>query len=43
MSIEKRAGPFSRSIRTLIRKHAALAKHIKDLKDLRALSRLRVL
>ena len=37
MSIEKRAGPFSRSVRTLIKKHADLAKSIKDLKDLRIL------
>ena len=35
MSIEKRVGLLSRSVRTLIRKRAA-AKHIKDLKDLRA-------
>ena len=34
MSIETRVVPFSRSIRTLIKKHAALAKFIKDLKDL---------
>ena len=37
MSIEKRVVPFSRSFRSLIRKHAALAKPIKDLKDLRVL------
>ena len=37
MSIETRVSPFSRSIRSLIRKHADLAKTIKDLKDLRAL------
>ena len=37
MSIEKRVVPFSRAFRSLIRKHAALAKTIKDLKDLRAL------
>ena len=37
MSIAPRVVPFSRSIRTLIRKHADLAKTIKDLKDLRAL------
>ena len=37
MSIAARVVPFSRSIRTLIRKHAALAKPIKDLKDLRVL------
>ena len=36
MSIETRVGPFSRSFRSLIKKHAALAKVIKDLKDLRA-------
>ena len=34
MSIEKRVVPFSRSVRTLIKKHADLAKSIKDLKDL---------
>ena len=37
MSIAACAVPFSRSVRTLISKHAALAKPIKDLKDLRAL------
>ena len=37
MSIAARVVPFSRSIRTLISKHAALAKPIKDLKDLRVL------
>ena len=37
MSIEIRVVPFSRSIRTLIKKHAALAKSIKDLKDLSVL------
>ena len=37
MSIEKRVGPFSRAFRSLIKKRADLAKHIKDLKDLRAL------
>ena len=37
MSIEKRAGPFSRAFRSLIKKRAALAKTIKDLKDLRVL------
>ena len=37
MSIEKRAGPFSRSFRSLIKTRAALAKTIKDLKDLRIL------
>ena len=37
MSIEKHASPMSRSFRTLIRKRAALAKPIKDLKDLRVL------
>ena len=37
MSIEKRVVPISRSVRTLIGKHAARSKHIKDLKDLRAL------
>ena len=36
MSIEKRIVPFSRSVRTLIKIRAALAKVIKDLKDLRA-------
>ena len=35
MSIEKRAGPMSRSFRSLIKKRADPAKHIKDLKDLR--------
>ena len=39
MSIEKRAGPFSRSFRTLIKTRVALAKSIKDLKDLRLLRR----
>ena len=39
MSIETRAGPFSRSIRTLIKKRADMAKSIKDLKDLRVLRR----
>ena len=37
MSIEKRVGPFSRSFRSLIKTRAALAKPIKDLKDLRVL------
>ena len=37
MSIEKRVVLFSRAFRSLIKKHAALAKTIKDLKDLRAL------
>ena len=37
MSIEKRAGPLSRSFRSLIKTRAALTKTIKDLKDLRAL------
>ena len=37
MSIEKRDGPFSRAFRSLIKKRAALAKPIKDLKDLKAL------
>ena len=37
MSIAARVAPFSRSVRTLISKHAALAKVIKDLKDLRIL------
>ena len=36
MSIEKRVVTLSRSFRTLIN-HAALAKSIKDLKDLRIL------
>ena len=36
MSIEKRVVPFSRSFRSLIKTRAALAKTIKDLKDLRA-------
>ena len=35
MSIETRAGPTARSVRTLIKKHADLSKAIKDLKDLR--------
>ena len=35
MSIETCVVPFSRSVRTLIRNHADLAKTIKDLKDLR--------
>ena len=34
MSIEKRVVPFSRSFKTLIKTRAALAKPIKDLKDL---------
>ena len=37
MSIVTRIGPFSRSVRTLIKRRAALAKSIKDLKDLRVL------
>ena len=37
MSIEKRAGPFSRSFRSLIKTRADMAKTIKDLKDLRIL------
>ena len=37
MSIEKRAGPFSRSVRTLIGKPRSISKTIKDLKALRAL------
>ena len=37
MSIEKRAGTFSRAFRTLIGKHASLANPIKDLKDLSVL------
>ena len=37
MSIEKRAGPMSRSFRTLIGKPRGAVKHIKDLKDLKAL------
>ena len=37
MSMDTRVGPFSKSIRTLIKKRAALAKTIKDLKDLRVL------
>ena len=37
MSIEKRAGPMSRSFRSLIKKHADMVKTIKDLKDLRIL------
>ena len=39
MSIEKRVAPFSRSFRSLIKTRAALAKSIKDLKDLRILRR----
>ena len=39
MSIEKRAGPTSRSFRSLIGNHADMSKHIKDLKDLRILRR----
>ena len=35
MSIEKRVVLFSRSFRSLIKTRAALAKTIKDLKDLR--------
>ena len=38
MSIAPRVVPFSRSFRTLIKKRAALAKPIKDLKDLSVLS-----
>ena len=34
MSIEKRVVPFSRAFRSLIKTRAALAKPIKDLKDL---------
>ena len=37
MSIEKRAGPTSRSFRSLIKNTRRRAKHIKDLKDLRIL------
>ena len=37
MSIEKRVVTLSRSFRSLIKTRAALAKHIKDLKDLRIL------
>ena len=37
MSIAARVVPFSRSFRSLIETHAALAKAIKDLKDLRVL------
>ena len=37
MSIAARVVPFSRSFRTLITKRAALAKTIKDLKDLSVL------
>ena len=37
MSIATCAGPMSRSIRTLIRKHVDLVKPIKDLKDLSVL------
>ena len=37
MSIAARVVPFSRSFRSLITKHAPLAKPIKDLKDLRVL------
>ena len=37
MSIDTRVGPFLRSFRTLIRKRAALANAIKDLKDLSVL------
>ena len=37
MSIAARVVPFSRSFRSLIKKRAALAKPIKDLKDLRVL------
>ena len=37
MSIETRVVLFSRSFRSLIKKHADLAKTIKDLKDFRAL------
>ena len=40
MSIEKRAGPTARSFRSLIKKHADLAKSIKDLKDLSVLRSL---
>ena len=36
MSIEKRAGPTARSVRTLIKTRAVWQKPIKDLKDLRA-------
>ena len=39
MSIEKGAGPMSRSFRTLIKTRAALAKPIKDLKALSVLRR----
>ena len=37
MSIETRDGPMSRAFRTFIKKRADMAKHIKDLKDLRLL------
>ena len=37
MSIVTRVVPFSRSFRSLIKTRAALAKPIKDLKDLRIL------
>ena len=37
MSIEKRASLFSRPFRTFIKTRAALAKTIKDLKDLSVL------
>ena len=40
MSIETRAGPMSRSFRSLIKTRADLAKPIKDLKDLRVLHNL---
>ena len=39
MSIAARVGTFSRAFSSLIRKRAALAKSIKDLKDLRILRR----
>ena len=39
MSIETRVGPYSRSVRTLIKTRADLATSIKDLKDLRVLRR----
>ena len=37
MSIAVRVVPFSRSVRTLIKIRADMAKHIKDLKDLKSL------
>ena len=43
MSIEKRAAPFSRSFRSFIKTRADLAKHIKDLKDLRVFAGARAI